>query len=178
MRHLRKSACLMLIGLALAACSGSDAIDLGQESQGAGAPQGAASTPAGSPVEQQATAAAVAAARVHFAAAIGTPAEALQPLQDALNQRARERGLTIETADKATLVVNGYFSTVAEDRGTIIIYVWDVSDKSGNRLHRLQGQEKVSNTSGGWEAVDAATISRIGQRTIDELAAWLSRSNA
>jgi len=56
--------------------------------------------------------------------------------------------------------------------------VWDVTDKAGNRLHRLQGQHRVSNTSGGWEAVDPATIKRIGERTIDELAGWLSRSKA
>lgn len=171
------SACLILFGLALAACSGSDALDVSQGSQGTTAAGNTSSEPASASQDQQTVAAAIAAARVHFASAVGTPAEALKPLQDALNQRARERGLTIETADKATLVVNGYFSTVAEDRGTLIIYVWDVADKAGNRLHRLQGQEKVSNTSGGWEAVDSATLTKIGQRTIDELAAWLARSN-
>src|SRR5690606_3370038 len=139
---------------------------------------GAGSTSAGTQVDQQQAAAAIAAARIHFAAAVGTTAEALRPLQDSLNQRARERGLTIETADQATLVVNGYFSTVAEERQTIVIYVWDVADKSGNRLHRIQGQERVSGNGDGWDAVDAATVTRIGQRTIDDLADWLSRGRS
>ncbi|WP_188721455.1 hypothetical protein [Nitratireductor aestuarii] len=174
MRRLRTTACLILSGLVLAACSGSDAIDLSQNGPGQSSSQTGAT---GASMSREA-AAAIASARVHFAAAVGTPAEALQPLQDGLNERAREIGLSIETAENATLVVNGYFSTVAEDGGTLIIYVWDVTDKAGNRLHRLQGQHRVSNTSGGWEAVDPATIKRIGERTIDELAGWLSRSKA
>jgi len=188
MRRWISATCLVAVGLALAACSGTDAINLNQQNQGetatptgdtsaAGAP-GAGSTGAGVQVDQQQAAAAIAAARVHFAAAVGTTAEALRPLQDTLNQRARQRGLTIETADQATLVVNGYFSTVAEERQTIVIYVWDVADKSGNRLHRIQGQERVSGTGNGWDAVDEATVTRIGQRTIDELADWLSRGRS
>lgn len=185
MRRWISTTCLVAAGLALAACTGTDAINLNQQNQsetsttaGDAGGTGAASTGAGTQVNQQQAAAAIAAARIHFAAAVGTTAEALRPLQDALNQRARERGLTIETADQATLVVNGYFSTVAEERQTIVIYVWDVADKSGNRLHRIQGQERVSGTGDGWNAVDEATVTRIGQRTIDELADWLSRGRS
>jgi len=175
MRHLITTVCLLLCGLAVAACSGSDAINLGQKGQIQSNPQSDAggSITAGATLGQK-----LAETRVHFAAAVGTPAEALPPLEDGLNERARERGLAVETAENATLVVNGYFSTVAEDGGTLIIYVWDVTDKAGNRLHRLQGQHKVSTTSGGWEAVKPETIKRIGERTIDELVDWIGRSNA
>ena len=72
--------------------------------------------------------------------------------------------------------MNGYFSTVDEDRQTLVIYVWDVTDKAGNRLHRLQGQERVSGNDSGWQAVDAETMTRIGQKTVDGLLDWLSRS--
>lgn len=179
MKHLRTIVSMAMLGLVLGACTGSEAIDLNKDGQVQPSSRTASTAPVtGSIAPGPDAAAAVAAARVHFAAAVGTPAEALTPLQEGLNQRARERGLNIETADNATLVVNGYFSTVAEDGGTLIIYVWDVSDKAGNRVHRLQGQQKVSNTSGGWEAVDPAIIKRIGEQTIDELAGWLSRSSA
>lgn len=180
MRRWVTTICLLVTGLALTACAGTEAInlnqqDLSQQNPGATAGQMAG---AGTQVDQQQAAAAIAEARIHFATAVGTSTEALRPLQDSLNQRARQRGLTIETADKATLVVNGFFSTVAEERQTIVIYVWDVSDKSGNRLHRIQGQEQIGSAGQGWEAVDTATVTRIGQRTIDELADWLSRGRS
>lgn len=176
MRQWISAISLLMAGLALAACSGTEAININQTEQTTPTGQVAVAVPAIG--DQQASAAAITAARVHFSAAVGTPAEALKPLQDALNQRARERGLTIETADNATLVVNGYFSTVAEERQTIVIYVWDVSDKAGNRLHRIQGQEKATGQGQGWDAVSAETVATIGQKSIDELAGWLARGRS
>lgn len=187
MKRLYLTSCLVVASLVLTACSGTEAINLNKENGEAGAetstaPDAAAGTAdaamptQSTPANPQAAAAAIADARVHFASALGTPAEALSPLQNGLNQRARERGLSIETSDKATLVVNGYFSTVEEDRQTLVIYVWDVTDKAGNRLHRLQGQERVSGNDSGWQAVDAETMTRIGQKTVDGLLDWLSRS--
>lgn len=173
----------LLAMLALAACSGTDALNLNQGSlsdpMGPQAEAGAASTDAANaPGDQQAAAAAIADPRFYFASAVGTSAEALSPLQDALNKRARERGVAIETEADANLVVNGYFSTVAEERQTLVIYVWDISDKSGNRLHRIQGQERVGGAGQGWEAVDSETVATIGRRTVDELADWLSRGRS
>jgi hypothetical protein len=172
MRRWISVACLLLAGLAASACKGTDAINLNET---AGDASGAAGTGASGAVDQQAAAAAIAAARVHFAAAIGTSAEALRPLEDGINRRARERKLQIENEGEATLVVSGYFSAVAEEQQTIVIYVWDVTDKAGNRLHRVQGQERISDRSGGWEVVDAQTMTTIGQKTVDELADWLTR---
>jgi len=167
-------ACLLLAGMAVTASKGTDSINLNQEGPGASAGIGTT----GVPVDQQAASAAIADARLHFAAAVGTSAEALKPLQDGLNQRARQRGLQIERESDATLLVTSYFSAVAEEQQTIVIYVWDVSDKAGNRLHRIQGQERIAGRSGGWEVVEASTMTSIGSKTIDELAEWLARGRA
>ncbi len=169
MKRLYLTSCLVVASLVLTACSGTEAINLNKENGEAGAetstaPDAAAGTAdaamptQSTPANPQAAAAAIADARVHFASALGTPAEALSPLQNGLNQRARERGLS------------------DEDRQTLVIYVWDVTDKAGNRLHRLQGQERVSGNDSGWQAVDAETMTRIGQKTVDGLLDWLSRS--
>src|SRR5690606_19763894 len=106
MRQWVSTICPLLLVLALAACSGTDAINLDQGSLAdpmastADASTGSAGA-ASAAVDQQVAAAAMANARFHFAAAVGTTAEALPPLQDALNKRARERGLSIETEPNA-----------------------------------------------------------------------------
>ena len=47
-------------------------------------------------------------------------------------------------------------SALAEADGTTVIYVWDVFDMGGTRLHRIQGQERqpgTSNPSAPWSQI-------------------------
>ena len=40
-----------------------------------------------------------------------------------------------------------------------MIYVWDVVDGTGTRLHRIQGQQQAAGGEGeGWNAVQAETM--------------------
>ncbi len=117
-------------------------------------------------------------ARVNIAPIVGAPLEAVTALSKSMNQRARETDLKLVAAgDSATThVVKGYFSALAEEGGTTVIYVWDVLDPSGNRLHRIQGRQ--SNTGAdeadAWRAVTPGTMQAIGAASIDELRTWLA----
>jgi hypothetical protein len=72
-------------------------------------------------------------------------------------------------------VLKGYFSALPEGKETTVIYVWDVYDPEGNRLHRINGQQKApSNGGDGWSAVSPSTMQTIADFTIDQLAAWLA----
>ena len=70
-------------------------------------------------------------------------------------------------------ILKGYFSEVSDGGATTVVYVWDVMGPAGNRLHRIQGQARADGP-GGWSAVSAKTMQGIADRTIDELAQWLS----
>jgi len=53
--------------------------------------------------------------------------------------------------------------------------IWDVLDPAGNRLHRIQGQQKVTGGDGtGWTAVSAADMRAVADTTASQLTAWLS----
>lgn len=119
-------------------------------------------------------------ARVQFAPAIGVSADAVPTLASRLRARAAQRGVGVATANDpaATHVMKGYFSAFTEGDETTVIYVWDVLDPAGNRLHRIQGQQKQPGSNGeGWASVTAPTMESIADRTIDELAVWLSSSS-
>jgi hypothetical protein len=74
-------------------------------------------------------------------------------------------------------VLKGYFSTLTEGGQTTVIYVWDVYDPAGNRLHRINGQQKAPSGGGeGWAAVPSATMQAIADSTIDQLSSWLASS--
>lgn len=116
--------------------------------------------------------------RVNIAPIVGAPLEAVTVLSKSMNQRARETGLKLVAAGdpSATYVVKGYFSALAEETGTTVIYVWDVLDGSGNRLHRIQGRQSNPGADEGdaWRAVTPGTMQAVGASSIDQLNRWLA----
>lgn len=197
MRRSQVTTVSLLAALALAACT--NARDVLEPS--AIAPQstqsvaGAGTTPPATAVQPSATAqptaqaaapavpsaksaSAIARTRLQLAPIVGASVEAATPLTAELQTRAKQRGITLagSTDQAATHVLKGYFSTMSEGKDTTVIYVWDVYDPSGNRLHRINGQQKAPSANGaeGWAAVAPATMQSIADQTIDQFAAWLA----
>jgi hypothetical protein len=111
--------------------------------------------------------------RIELAPITGATSQATASLTQRLSQRARQRGIAIAgNGAFPTHILKGYFSEVDDGSSTTVIYVWDVLDPSGNRLHRIQGQAKAKGK--GWAAVSARTMQDIADHTIDEFAQWLS----
>ncbi|MCO6185470.1 hypothetical protein [Rhizobium sp. L1K21] len=116
---------------------------------------------------------------IRFLPVIGAPIEAVTPLSQQLGTAARARGLTLKSSsdNSADHMLKGYFSAFADGGMTTIVYVWDILDGAGTRLHRIQGQEKVSGTSAdNWSIVPATTMQKIANETISAYIAW--RQNA
>ncbi len=120
--------------------------------------------------------------RLQVAPIVGASVDAAAPLTAELQSRARQRGLTLvgSTDQTATHVLKGYFSTMSEGKDTTVIYVWDIYDPSGNRLHRINGQQKAPSVGSGegWPTVAPATMQAIADQTIDQFAAWLGSGGA
>lgn len=119
--------------------------------------------------------------KLQIAPIIGAPLNVVTPLTHRLNSDAQAKGVAIVPPNDptATYVMKGYFSALAENDQTTVLYVWDVLDKSGTRLHRIQGQEKVKGVSSdSWSAVPASTMEVIADRTIQEYVTWLAANKA
>jgi hypothetical protein len=137
-----------------------------------------AATAAATPAPSARSAAAIGKMRLQVAPIVGASVEAAAPLTERLNLKARERGITLvgSTDASATNILKGYFSVLTEGKDTTVIYVWDLYDPSGNRLHRINGQQKAPSANGaqGWAAVSPATMQAVADATIDQLTSWLS----
>lgn len=107
--------------------------------------------------------------------AVGAPRKAMVPFSNRLQERAREMGVALAPPGAAPqLTMKGYFSAITEGPRTTVIYVWDIMDRQGNRVHRIQGQERSQTGRGeGWENVDAAMMERVADATVNQYAAWL-----
>lgn len=115
--------------------------------------------------------------RVQFAPIVGVTVETVDPLAKELSARAGQRGLKLVPANdpSTTLLMKGYFSALTDNGQTTVIYVWDVLDPAGNRLHRIEGQQKAPAGKGqGFAAVTPDTMKTIADQTIDQLIVWLA----
>lgn len=115
-------------------------------------------------------------ARVYFAPVVGVSIDKVDPLSKRLAPAGSANGIRLVPADAGgyTHEIKGYFSAFSENGTTTVIHVWDVITPSGQRVHRIQGQEKVPGASPDpWASVSPATMEAIADKVIAAYAAWL-----
>ena len=119
--------------------------------------------------------------KLHIAPIVGAPVNVVTPLTHRINDDAKAKGIELAGNNDtvAAYVMKGYFSVLSEDNQTTVLYVWDVLDASGNRLHRIQGQEKVPGAAAdSWSVVPASAMQAIADRTMQEYSTWLAANRA
>jgi hypothetical protein len=117
-----------------------------------------------------------AAAHFAFATVTSVPGEFVYALDDSLKSAAAARGLTLVGEDDPTTTywVKGYLSAIGDVNGILLVYVWDVFDVSGSRLHRFSGQLPAPGEGADpWTGVTTAMIETAARETVDALADWV-----
>jgi hypothetical protein len=112
---------------------------------------------------------------IRFMPIIGAPIAAVTPLSRELGTSARGNGLTIKGSNdqSAEHVLKGYLSAFSDGQRVTVIYVWDVLDNAGARLHRIQGQEVVpAKGNDAWSSVPPEVMQSIGSATIAAYMKW------
>lgn len=112
---------------------------------------------------------------IRFLPIIGAPVEAVTPLSRQLAISARSSGVRIRpSTDTSTEhILKGYFSALSDSGKVTVVYVWDVLDNGGARLHRMQGQETLSAQGPDpWAAIPASVMQSIADKTISGYLDW------
>jgi hypothetical protein len=102
-------------------------------------------------------------------------------LQTALSSAIGQSGVTVATAGNSTseYTLRGYIVAAREKTKAKISYIWDVTDQTGKRVHRITGEEVV--VGGGkdpWAAVTPAVVQSIADKTAKQIASWLPSSGS
>jgi len=108
----------------------------------------------------------------------GAPQSKTASLTRFLNTSAQSNGLAILPATRAGAKyrVKGYFSALNDGNGTLLVYVWDVVDGTGKRLHRINGRERTGTTkTDPWQAITDAEIERVARDTTARLKTWVDK---
>lgn len=110
----------------------------------------------------------------------GAPAFQSNVISRFLNSTAVSNGLSVLPATRAGAKYNvkGYFSALTDGNGTLLVYVWDVTDGTGKRLHRINGRERSGSTSTDpWQAISDEELERVADATTASLKTWIDRQS-
>ncbi|GGB34993.1 hypothetical protein GCM10011316_03880 [Roseibium aquae] len=108
----------------------------------------------------------------------GIPGNIADELARDIGIQARQANLTLvrRVGATATYRVNGYLSATSDRSSTTVFYVFDIVDASGRRVNRVSGTETASGGAGDpWSSVDSSTLTRIAQRSVSQIQAWINR---
>ena len=135
-------------------------------------PAGAARQVSAGPVASTPVDPALATTRIDLAPITGAPANKVTALSRSIAARGREVGLGL--GGTPTHRLKGYFSVNDDGSEIRVVYIWDVIDASGRRVHRIQGQERIARTTRGdaWGAVGDDAMALIGRKTVDSFTSW------
>jgi hypothetical protein len=118
---------------------------------------------------------------VAFLPVTGAPQSAVTNLANSMRLAAKSESVPVVVSIEqgARYQVKGYFSALNDGTGTILVYVWDVLDANGTRVHRISGQERGGGTSGDpWAAITPDILSRVAGITMSGLKTWISTRGA
>ena len=115
---------------------------------------------------------------VAFAPVIGAPAKVSSKMNERLVAAAGKDNIPVGSSNDADYTIRGYLVASSDPKGTKLSYIWDITDKSGKRAKRFQGDELIEGKKGGdpWALVDDSAIDRIASSTTQKIAGWMSGS--
>ncbi|GIL02343.1 MAG: hypothetical protein BroJett030_22420 [Alphaproteobacteria bacterium] len=118
---------------------------------------------------------------VAFLPVTGAPQSIVTRLAGSMRSAAQAQSVpVVVSVDRgARYQVKGYFSALGDGSGTTLVYVWDILDRNGVRVHRISGQERGPAASGDpWNSVTSDMIDRVAQSTVGSLRTWMSSSRS
>ncbi len=117
---------------------------------------------------------------VAFAPVIGAPAAISTKMNERLIAAAGQSNVPVGSSNEADYTIRGYLVAASDPNGTKLSYIWDITDKTGKRAKRFQGDELIEGKKGGdpWALVDDQAIDRIAVSTAGKISEWMSGANA
>lgn len=116
-------------------------------------------------------------ARVYFAPVVGAPVQLVGALSQRLVPVGAANGVRLvpQGSSGMTHELKGYFSAFTESGSTNVIHVWDVVSPSGQRVHRIQGQETVPGATSAdpWASVTPEVMQTIADKVMAQYVTWL-----
>lgn len=111
----------------------------------------------------------------------GVPQKYASKVNDQLAASIKEKGVKIVDAKEAQYIIKPSYVAMPEPKqGTKVTYAIDVTDKAGNRVRRIEGEEVVSAKRGGdsWNHVADEAVQKVALKSATDVNAWIENPSA
>ncbi len=111
----------------------------------------------------------------------GVPVNTADAIYKTVRSRATVENVTLALRldEPATYRIRTYINAVGGSDSSTFVFIVEIYDTAGKRVHRFVGQEYGPGASGDpWSGIDTPTIKHIGERMLDGVKSWLTRSGA
>ncbi len=117
---------------------------------------------------------------VALSPAQGVPPKYAAKLNDQLAASIKSSGLALVDAKDAVYVIKPSYAAASEKHGTKLAYTIDVTDKAGNKVRTITGEEVVSAKHGGdaWRHVTDEGLQKVAFKSAGDVNAWIDNPNA
>lgn len=172
LKPTRTAVVAALVLLGLAGCESNNNLLSGGDNAG---PQATLTPPPGgvSPADKKSL------AKLSIEPVIGAPENVARELQTALATSLERNKVSVSRGPGGgELSVRGYIVAAREKTGSKVSYIWDVTDQSGTRVHRVTGEEMAAGAGKDpWSAVNPQVMQSIADKTASQIASWLPGSS-
>lgn len=112
---------------------------------------------------------------------LGVPQKYTSKVTDQLIASMKEKGVQVVDANDAQYILKAAYIAMPEPKkGTKVTYSIDVTDKAGNRVRRIEGEELVSPKRGGdaWTHVTDEAVQKVAIKSATDINAWIENPSA
>lgn len=117
-------------------------------------------------------------ARIALAPVIGAPDAVSRQIGEQIVQSAERQRITLinDRDARGDYTLRGYIVAAKDGGRTKVSYIWDLTDPTGKRVHRINDVEfmPAGNVKDPWIAVTGAVTQAIADKTASQLATWLA----
>jgi hypothetical protein len=134
-----------------------------------------------SPLATESTAATTnqARAKIALAPVIGAPSTIASQIVAQVSSEIAKQNIAVAKTPNETVdyTLRGYIVAAREASGTKVSYIWDVTNPTGARVHRITGEELVKGAGPGdpWASVSPQLVQVIAAKTGNELGQWMPK---
>lgn len=118
---------------------------------------------------------------VQFLPFTGAPVTIADGIYQRIRTKCQERGIDLvnRLEEPASYRIQGHFVALGGETATTVIFTYEIFDTGGRRVHRIVGQEVGKPSDGDpWSSVDTETQTRLANRAVQAVKAWLTRAAA
>jgi hypothetical protein len=119
---------------------------------------------------------------VALSPAEGVPQKYAAKVNEQLSASLKAKGIAIADAKDAVYIVKPSYTAKGEaHQGTKLAYSIDITDKAGNKIRSIGGEEAVSHSwtsKDSWSHVNEESVQRVAAKSATDLTAWIENPNA